>query len=63
MVQTAEVKQVCRAASTLLFPELHFGVKSCGEYTREDFSEILSRIACDHEFGNRRSRTLAGWCS
>ncbi|MGQ4557646.1 transposase [Halobellus sp. GM3] len=58
MVQTAEVKQVCRAASTLLFPELEFGVKSCGEYTREDFEEILSRIAFDHEFANTGGKTL-----
>jgi len=43
MVQTAEPKQVCRAASTLLYPNLEFGVKPCGGYTREDFVEILSR--------------------
>jgi len=58
MVQTAEVKQVCCAASTLLFPELEFGVKSCGKYTREDFLEILSRIAFDHEFANTGGKTL-----
>ena len=44
MVETAEAKQVCNAASTLLFPELDFGVKQCGKYTREDFLEILSRV-------------------
>jgi len=37
MVETAEAKQVCRAASTLLYPELDFDVKQCGKYTREDF--------------------------
>ena len=26
MVQTTEAKQVCRAASTVLFPALEFGV-------------------------------------
>ena len=50
MVETAEAKQVCNAASTLLFPKLDFGVKQCGKYTREDFLEILSRIAFDQEF-------------
>jgi len=44
MVETAEAKQVCRAASTLLFPELEFDVKPCGKYTSEDFLEILSRV-------------------
>jgi hypothetical protein len=43
MVQTVEMKQVCRAASTVLFPELEFGVKPCGKYTREDF---CSRERC-----------------
>ena len=58
MVQTAEAKQACRAASTLLYPNLEFGVKPCGEYTREDFVEILSRIAFDHEFANTGGKTL-----
>ena len=58
MVQTAEAKQVCRAASTVLFPELEFGVKPCGKYTREDFLEILSRIAFDQEFANTGGKTL-----
>ena len=58
MVQTAEAKQACRAASTLLYPHLEFGVKPCGEYTREDFVEILSRIAFDHEFANTGGKTL-----
>jgi len=47
MVQTAEAKQVCRAASTVLFPALEFAVNPCGKYTRENFLQILSRIAFD----------------
>jgi hypothetical protein len=49
MVETTEAKQVSRAASTLLFPGLEFGVKPCGKYTREDFLEILSRIGFEQE--------------
>jgi hypothetical protein len=44
-VQTAEAKQVCRAISAVLFPALEFGVKPYGKYTREDFQEILPRVA------------------
>jgi len=44
MVETTEARQVCRAASTVLSPGLDFDVKQCGEYTREDFGEILSRV-------------------
>jgi len=58
MVETAEAKQVCRAASSLLYPELEFDVKRCGKYTREDFLEILSRIAFDQEFANKGAKTL-----
>ncbi len=58
MVQTNEAKQACRAASTLLYPELNFGVKQCGKYTREDFLEILSRIAFDQEFANTGAKIL-----
>ena len=58
MVETAEAKQVCRAASMVLFPKLEFGVKQCGKYTREDFLEILSRIAFDQEFANTGGKTL-----
>jgi len=58
MVETAEVKQVCRAASTVLYPQLDFGVKQCGKYTREDFERILSRIAFDQEFANTGGKTL-----
>jgi len=58
MVETTEARQVCRTASTLLFPELDFDAKQCGEYTREDFAEILSRIAFDHVFANTGGKTL-----
>ncbi|WP_435100220.1 transposase [Halorubrum sp. N11] len=58
MVQTGEAKQVCRAVSTLLFPELELGVKPCGEYMREDFCGILSRIAFEQEFANTGGKTL-----
>ena len=58
MVQTTEAKQVCRAASTLLYSELNFGVKQCGKFTRGDFEKILSRIAFDQEFANTGGKTL-----
>lgn len=58
IVETAEAKQVCRATSTLLYSALEFDVKPCGEYTREDFLEILSRIAFDQEFANTGGKTL-----
>ncbi|GAB6878134.1 hypothetical protein JCM17823_04080 [Halorubrum gandharaense] len=48
MVQTAEAKQACRAASTLLYPQLAFGVKPCGKYTSEDFEgsdEAFTNVA------------------
>lgn len=52
MVETAEAKQVTSAASSLLFPEIDFGVASNATYTREDFQPVLSRIAFDNEFAN-----------
>jgi hypothetical protein len=58
MVETVEAKQVCRATSSLLYPELKFGVKQCGEYTREDFRKIHSRTAFDQEFANTGGKTL-----
>lgn len=58
MVQTTEAKQDCRAASTVLFPALEFGVKPCGEYTRENFREILSQIAFEQEFANTGGKPL-----
>jgi hypothetical protein len=58
MVDTTEAKQVCRAASTLIYPALDFGIKPCGTYTREDFEQVLSRIAFDQEFANTGGKTV-----
>ena len=58
MVDTAEAKQVCRATSTLLYPAIDFGIKPCGTYTREDFEQVLSRIAFDQEFANTGGKTV-----
>lgn len=58
MVETTEAKQVCRAASTLVYPSLDFGIKPCGTYTREDLLEVLSRIAFDQEFANTGGKTV-----
>jgi hypothetical protein len=58
MVETTEAKQVCRAASTLVYPALDSDIKSCGTYTREDLIEVLSRIAFDHEFANTGGKTI-----
>jgi len=58
MVETTGEKQVCRAASTLVYPALDFGIKPCGTYTREDFEQVLSRIAFDHEFANTGGKTI-----
>ncbi|WP_313686073.1 transposase [Halobellus marinus] len=52
MVETAEAKQVSRAASSALFPELDFGVADNGTYPSEDFQRVLARIAFDNEFAN-----------
>jgi hypothetical protein len=58
MVETTEAKQVCRAASTLVYPALDFGIKPCGTYTRADFEQILSRIAFNQEFANTGGKTV-----
>ncbi|WP_114579695.1 transposase [Saliphagus sp. LR7] len=58
MVDTDEAKQVCRAASRVVYPELDFGIKPCGSYTREDFEQVLSRIAFTHEFANTGGKTV-----
>ena len=58
MIHATEAKQLSRAASTLLFPVSDFDVKPCGEYTRDDFLEIFSRIAFDQEFANTGGKTL-----
>jgi hypothetical protein len=52
MVETTEAKQVSRAASSLLFPELEFGIADNGTYPSEDFQRVLARIAFDNEFAN-----------
>jgi len=57
MVETIEAKQVCRAASTVVYPGLDFDIKPCGSYTREDFLEVLSRVAFEQEFANTAGKT------
>lgn len=52
MIDSTKAKQVTSAASSLLFPEIDFGVASNATYTREDWLEVLSRIAFDNEFAN-----------
>jgi len=58
MVNTTEARQVCRVASTLLYPALDFDIKACGSYTREDFEQVLSRIAFDQEFASTGGKTV-----
>ncbi len=45
-------KQTRSAASSLLYPEIDVGVGSNATYTREDWLEVLARIAFDNEFAN-----------
>lgn len=52
MIEKTEAKQVSRAASSLLFPELDFGVADNGTYPSEYFQRVLARIAFDNEFAN-----------
>lgn len=52
MVETTEATQVTRAASSLLFPKLEFGIAANGTYPSEDFQRVLARIAFDSEFAN-----------
>jgi hypothetical protein len=40
MVETAEAKQVSRAASSMLVPELDFGIADNGTYPSEDFQSL-----------------------
>ncbi|MFC4989009.1 hypothetical protein [Saliphagus infecundisoli] len=58
MVDTDEAKQVCRAASSVVYPELDFGIKPCGSYPREDLLEVLSWIAFTQEFANTGGKTV-----
>ena len=57
MVETAKAKEVCRAASNLVYPALDFAIKPCGTYTREDFLEVLSCVAFEQEFANTAGKT------
>ena len=41
-----------RAAPSLLFPELEFGIAANGTYPSEDSLEVLAQIAFDNEFAN-----------
>lgn len=50
MVETTMAKQVSRAASSLLFPELDIDVAANGTYPSEDSLKVLARIAFDDEF-------------
>jgi hypothetical protein len=57
MVETSEVKQVSRAASSVLFPEPDFGVADNGTYPSEDFQRVLAQIDFDNEFANAGAKT------
>ncbi|MCU4752071.1 transposase [Halobacteria archaeon AArc-curdl1] len=57
MVKTTEAKRVCRAASSVMYPALDFDIKPCGSYTREDFLDVLSRVAFEQEFANTAGKT------
>lgn len=52
MVEAAKAKQVSRVTSSMLFPELEFGVADNGTYPSEDSLEVLTRISFDNEFAN-----------
>ncbi|QIO25229.1 transposase [Haloarcula sp. JP-L23] len=58
MVATAEARQVCRAAGSLLYPSLDFGAKVNGTYPSEDFGEVLTRSAFERKFTNTSARHL-----
>ena len=58
MVATAEVRQVCRAAGSLLYPSIDFGTKVNGTYPSEDFARVLTRSAFEREFTNTGARHL-----
>jgi hypothetical protein len=55
MVETAEAKQVSRAVSSLLFPEVEFGIADNGTYPSEDCQRVLARIAFDNEFAGAKA--------
>ena len=58
MVATAEARQTCRAAGSLLYPLLEFGAKPNGTYPSEDFARVLTRSAFEREFTNTSARHL-----
>ena len=51
-----------RAASSLLFPELEFGIAANGTYPSEDFQQVLARIAFDNEFANTGAKAYQLAC-
>ncbi|MFB6202718.1 MAG: transposase [Halorhabdus sp.] len=57
MVETSEAKRVCRSVSSVVYPELDFGIKPCGSYTKEEFLDFLSQIAFDQEFADTGGKT------
>ena len=54
MVDVDEAKQVCRAASSVVYPELDFGIKPCRSYTREEDEHRLRPVRSD-------ARPVNGW--
>ncbi len=58
MVATAEARQVCRVAGSMLYPSLDFGAKANGTYPSEDFVRVLTRSAFEREFTNTSARHL-----
>ena len=58
MIHANEVKQLSRAASTLLFTHLDFSTKPNGQYPTEDFERVLARSAFDGEFVHTTAKEL-----
>lgn len=58
MVTTSEAKQVCRAATPLLYPGLDFGTKPNGTYLSEDSARVITRSAFEREFTNTSATHL-----
>ncbi|WP_241175486.1 hypothetical protein [Natronolimnobius sp. AArcel1] len=56
MVKTTEATQLTRAASSLLFPELKFGIGANGTDLSKDFQRVLARIDFGNEFANTGSK-------
>lgn len=51
-----------RAASSLLFPELDFGIAANGAYPSEDVQRVLARIAFTNEFANTGAKAYQLAC-